>query len=76
MPGLVIAGSVLILSLIMDKALRKETMGGGDIKLLFVIGMFLPLGQCLLMVLVACTLGILMAVFQYFTNKYSKKEEN
>ena len=63
MPGLVIACSVLILSLIMDKALRKETMGGGDIKLLFVIGMFLPLGQCLLMVLVACTLGILMAAF-------------
>ena len=61
LPGLIIAGSVLVVSLIMDKVLGKETMGGGDIKLLFVIGMFLPLGQCLLMVIIACVIGILMA---------------
>ena len=61
LPGLIIAGSVLILSLIMDKVLGKETMGGGDIKLLFVIGLFLPLGQCLLMVMIACVVGIVMA---------------
>ena len=35
--------------------------GGGDIKLLFVIGLFLPLGQCLLMVMIACVVGIVMA---------------
>lgn len=61
LPGLVIAGSVLLLSLIMDKVLKKDTMGGGDIKLLFVIGLFLPLGQCLLMVMIACVVGIVMA---------------
>jgi leader peptidase (prepilin peptidase)/N-methyltransferase len=61
LPGLIIAGSVLIISLIMDKVLGKETMGGGDIKLLFVIGLFLPLGQCLLMVMIACVVGIVMA---------------
>ena len=61
LPGLVIAGAVLIVSLIMDKVLGKDTMGGGDIKLLFVIGMFLPLGQCLLMIMIACVVGIFMA---------------
>ena len=60
-PGLILAGSVLVLSLIMDKVLKKDTMGGGDIKLLFVIGTFLPLTQCLLMLVIACILGIVMA---------------
>lgn len=60
-PGLIIAGSVLILSLIMDKVLKKDTMGGGDIKLLFVIGLFLTIPECLLMVLMACVIGIVMA---------------
>ena len=59
-PGLIIAGAVLILSLIMDKVLKKDTMGGGDIKLLFVIGCFLTLTECLLMVMVACVIGIVM----------------
>lgn len=61
LPGLVIAGAVLVLSLVMDKVLKKDTMGGGDIKLLFVIGMYLTLPQCLLTVLLACIVGILMA---------------
>lgn len=60
-PGLIIAGSVLTLSLIMDKVLKKDTMGGGDIKLLFVIGMYLTLPECILMVMIACVIGIVMA---------------
>lgn len=59
-PGLIIAGAVLVLSLIMDKVLKKDTMGGGDIKLLFVIGMYLSLPQCLFMVMAACIVGIVM----------------
>ena len=61
LPGLVIAGSVLVISLVMDKILKKDTMGGGDIKLLFVIGLFLTLPECLLMVMIACVIGIVMA---------------
>ena len=61
LPGIIIAGSVLILSLIMDKVLKKDTMGGGDIKLLFLIGNFLSLPACLLMVMLACVVGIFMA---------------
>jgi prepilin signal peptidase PulO-like enzyme (type II secretory pathway) len=36
-------------------------MGGGDIKLLFVIGLYLSLPECLLMVMLACVIGIVMA---------------
>ena len=61
LPGLIIASAVLFISLIMDKVLKKETMGGGDIKLLFVIGLFLTLPECLLMVMIACIVGIGMA---------------
>ena len=60
-PGLAMGGAVLVLTLIMDKILKKETMGGGDIKLLAVVGMFLPFSQCLLMLILACVVGILMA---------------
>ena len=60
-PGFIIAGAVLLLSLIMDKVLKKDTMGGGDIKLLFVIGLYLTLPECLLMVMLACVIGIAMA---------------
>lgn len=58
LPGFVIAAAVLALSLIMDKVLKKDTMGGGDIKLLFVIGMYLSFPACLLMVMIACIVGI------------------
>ena len=61
LPGLIIGGGVLALSLIMDKVLKKDTMGGGDIKLLFVLGCYLTLPEMLLMVMVACVVGIVMA---------------
>ena len=60
-PGLIIGGAVLALSLIMDKILKKDTMGGGDIKLLALLGMFFTLPECLLLVMIACVVGIAMA---------------
>ncbi len=61
LPGIALGGGVLILSLIMDKILKKDTMGGGDIKLLAVLGMFLSFPECLLMLVIACVIGIVMA---------------
>ena len=60
-PGLIIGGAVLALSLIMDKVLKKDTMGGGDIKLLALLGMFFTIPECLLLVMIACVVGIVMA---------------
>lgn len=64
-PAVALGGSVLIISLIMDKILKKETMGGGDIKLLAVLGLFLsPYPLCipegLMLLFIACIVGIII----------------
>lgn len=60
--GLVLGGAVLLISLFMDKVLKKESMGGGDIKLLFVLGLFLDLPECLLLLVFSCVLGLVIAL--------------
>lgn len=58
--ALCISGSILLISLILDKALKKETMGGGDIKLLFMTGLYLSLLGNLLELMIACVLGLIL----------------
>ena len=53
---------VLILSLIMDHVLKKESMGGGDIKLLFALGLYLGLAGSVLLLIVACIIGLIFVV--------------
>lgn len=60
--GLALGGSVLLLSLVMDKVLHKESMGGGDIKLLFVLGLYFDLPCCFFLLIAACILGIVLAL--------------
>ncbi len=61
--GLVaISVPVLLISLVMDKVLGKESIGGGDIKLLAVLGMHFGPGKTLLLLIVSCLVGILFAV--------------
>lgn len=50
---------LLLLVLVMDRVLGKESMGGGDIKLLFVMGLYLDWMHMLLVLFAACVLGIL-----------------
>jgi leader peptidase (prepilin peptidase)/N-methyltransferase len=52
-------GGVLCCSLLMDKLLNKDTMGGGDIKLIATTSLYLgPIGS-LLSLFISCILGIL-----------------
>ena len=60
--GLLLGGSVLLLSVAMDKLLHKPSMGGGDIKLLFVLGLFFDIPCCFLLLILACVLGIVLAL--------------
>lgn len=60
-PALALGGSVLVLSLVMDKVLGKESMGGGDIKLLFLLGLFLDFPCCILLIIVSCIVGLVLA---------------
>ena len=52
---------LLLLSLVMDWLLKKDTLGGGDIKLLFVLGLYLSWLEMLLAVVLACGLALVWA---------------
>ena len=52
---------MLILSLAMDRILNKESMGGGDIKLFGVVGLYLGPVKSMFAALLACILGLLFA---------------
>lgn len=56
--GFAVAGFVLIVVLIFEKIKKIEAMGGGDIKLLFVTGLFLGLKANVLCLIFACFIGI------------------
>jgi leader peptidase (prepilin peptidase)/N-methyltransferase len=56
--GLAVAGSLLVISLIMDHILKKESMGGGDIKLFFMTGLYMNLFMGLFNVIIACLCGL------------------
>lgn len=62
--GLSVSLPLLILTLLMEKLWKKEAMGGGDIKLIFVTGLYLGWAKNLLMILVACIVGIVVGSIQ------------
>lgn len=53
---------ILLLSLIMDKVLKKESLGGGDIKLLFMVCLYVGLFEGILLLIVSCVIGLLFVV--------------
>ncbi len=57
-----IAGAVmLIFSLIMDRILKKESLGGGDIKLFALLGLYLGFFGAYELLIISCLLGLLFA---------------
>ena len=56
--GVIVAGGTLIVVLIFEKVKGVEAMGGGDIKLLFVSGLFLGLAENVICLILACLIGI------------------
>lgn len=57
----VFGGGLLGVSVLMDKRLGRESMGGGDIKLFAVVGLYLGLVGTLFALLLSCAIGL--AVF-------------
>lgn len=68
---LAIGGGVLLISLVMDKILGKESLGGGDVKLLGVCGLYLGPIRGLFGLVLACIIGI---VFAYVGNAVGRKK--
>lgn len=57
--ALVYGGGILLLSLALDRILRRESLGGGDVKLFSVVGLYLGLAGSLFAVILSCVLGLL-----------------
>jgi leader peptidase (prepilin peptidase)/N-methyltransferase len=60
--GIVYGAGILLLSLAMDRLLQKESLGGGDVKLLAVIGLYLGFLPTLFALILACLLGLAQAL--------------
>lgn len=60
--AVVFGGGLLAISLIMDKVLGRDSMGGGDIKLFAVVGLYLGIIGTLFALLAACVIGLLFSV--------------
>lgn len=59
--GLCFGGGILLLSLVMDRLLGKESLGGGDVKLFALVGLYLGFAGGLFAMLFSCVLGLLFA---------------
>ena len=62
--GLVFGGGLLGISLLMDRILKRDCLGGGDIKLFAVLGLYLGVVGTLFMTVLACLLGLLFAMLR------------
>lgn len=60
--ALCLGGGMLVISLIMDFILKKDSLGGGDIKLFGMLGLFLGLKEGLLMLILSSLIGLISAV--------------
>lgn len=58
----VVAGFLLLAALVFDKIVGRQSLGGGDIKLIFMVGLFLGLAGSAFNLLVSCIVGIAFAV--------------
>ncbi len=68
--GLLIALPLLGFVLLADKITGRETMGGGDIKLFFTVGLFLGPALNLMNLILSCFVGVLFAI----SGRFGKKE--
>lgn len=62
--GTALGGGMLLLSLLFDKLTGKESLGGGDIKLFFMTGLYLGSAwEILFYLILSCLLGLVFALF-------------
>lgn len=56
--AMVIAGSLYLLTIIMNRMLHKESMGGGDIKLIFMLGLYFGTYYSIWILMIACLFAL------------------
>ncbi len=72
--GLCIGGVMLLCSLIMDRLLKKESLGGGDIKLFALLGLYLGFFGSYELIILSCILGLLFAGLRKVLVRNASKE--
>ena len=60
--GFAVALPLYLLVIIADKVMDKETMGGGDIKMIFMIGLYFRWQCSLFIMIVACIFGMIFGI--------------
>ena len=74
--GLICGGGMLVLIYLIELILRKEVMGGGDIKLFGMVGLFLGIKLGLLTILLSVYVGAIYGVGSIIYSRIKKKEFN
>ncbi|WP_139651328.1 prepilin peptidase [Raoultibacter phocaeensis] len=72
--GVALGGGVLVLSLLFEWVTKRESLGGGDVKLLFVAGLFLGVPLGLFALLLACIIGLVLAFVLRLSGGSSKSK--
>ena len=72
--GFVFGAGLLAVSLVLDKIMKKETMGGGDIKLIAVVGLYFGFAGSLFALIISCVLGLLTGALMKFIFKNQEKQ--
>ena len=74
--GLICGGGMFALIHIIELAIKKEVMGGGDIKLFGMVGLFLGVKLGLLTILLSVYIGAIYGILTIIYSKINKKEYN
>ena len=72
---LVYGGGILGLSLMMDKLLKKDSLGGGDVKLIAVAALYLGLVGMLFALMLASVIGLVYVLVKRFAGARKSAEE-
>ncbi|MEC4175201.1 A24 family peptidase [Adlercreutzia sp. R7] len=67
--ALALGGGMLVLSAVYELTTKKESFGGGDIKLMVVIGLFLGWERGLVCLFVACLVSVIYALVMRFRTR-------
>lgn len=74
--AIICGGGVLAIVYLIEFIVKKEVMGGGDIKLFAMIGLFLGIKNSLLSALISVYIGAIFGVIMIICSKIKKSEFN
>ena len=74
--GLICGGGMLALIYLIELLIKKEVMGGGDIKLFGMVGLFLGVKLGLFTILISVYVGAIYGILTIIYSKIKKKEFN